>query len=77
LLGGGQERNMRAGTENVYGIVGFAKALELAMTHYERDSAYIKMLRQYMKEQLEAKIPGVYFQLQRQCFVYGFKCLFP
>ncbi|MFM7840194.1 MAG: cysteine desulfurase family protein, partial [Chitinophagaceae bacterium] len=34
LVGGGQERNMRAGTENVYGIVGFAKALELAMQNY-------------------------------------------
>jgi cysteine desulfurase len=37
--GGGQERNMRAGTENIYGIVGFAKAFELAMANYETDSA--------------------------------------
>ena len=36
IFGGGQERNMRAGTENLYGIVGFAKALELAMTHHEK-----------------------------------------
>ena len=40
--GGAQERNMRAGTENIYGIVGFAKALELATKNYEQDSAYIK-----------------------------------
>ena len=33
IHGGGQERNMRAGTENIYGIVGFAKALEIA-TYY-------------------------------------------
>ena len=39
IFGGGQERNMRAGTENLYGIVGFARALELAMEHYEKDSA--------------------------------------
>jgi cysteine desulfurase len=61
ILGGGQERNMRAGTENVYGIVGFAKALELATAHYEVDSAYIKELKEYMKEQLQKGIPGVSF----------------
>jgi cysteine desulfurase len=61
ILGGGQERNMRAGTENVYGIVGFAKALEIAMTNYERDSTYIKGLKNYMKEQLQQNIPGVSF----------------
>ena len=33
LHGGSQERNMRAGTENLYGIVGFAKALELSLIH--------------------------------------------
>ena len=38
IYGGAQERNMRAGTENTYGIVGFAKALELALSRYEMDS---------------------------------------
>ena len=38
IYGGGQERNLRAGTENTYGIVGFAKALELAMAEYEKRS---------------------------------------
>lgn len=61
IYGGGQERNMRAGTENLYGIVGFARALELAMAHYEKDSAYILSLKQYMKQQLAAQIPGVQF----------------
>jgi cysteine desulfurase len=59
--GGSQERNMRAGTENLYGIIGFAKALELATTNYENDSAYINSLKHYMKEQLQAKIVGVDF----------------
>lgn len=59
--GGGQERNMRAGTENLYGIVGFAKALELAMEHYEADSRYMHELKMYMAQQLEAQIPGVHF----------------
>lgn len=59
--GGSQERNMRAGTENLYGIVGFAKALELATEHYEQDSAYIKSLKVYMMEQLKKHIKGVSF----------------
>ncbi|HUC81240.1 MAG TPA: cysteine desulfurase family protein [Flavisolibacter sp.] len=61
IFGGGQERNMRAGTENVYGIVGFAKALEIAMRDYEKESAYIKELKAYMKERLVETIPGVGF----------------
>jgi cysteine desulfurase len=59
--GGGQERNMRAGTENLYGIVGFAKALELATTNYENDSAYIAVIKQYMHDELKKHIPGVAF----------------
>ncbi len=59
--GGSQERNMRAGTENVYGIIGFAKALELATTNYESDSAYITELKLYMMEQLQKNIKGIAF----------------
>lgn len=61
ILGGGQERNMRAGTENLYGIVGFAKALELAMKNYEKDSAYIQSLKTYMTGQLRKNIKSVSF----------------
>jgi cysteine desulfurase len=59
--GGAQERNMRAGTENLYGIVGFAKALELATEHYEKDSAYINELRKYMHDELVSNVPAVSF----------------
>ena len=59
--GGAQERNMRAGTENLYGIVGFAKALELATAAYETDSAYIGTLKYYMMDQLKKNIKGVSF----------------
>ncbi len=59
--GGSQERNMRAGTENLYGIVGFAKALELATEKYQEDSKYIQSLKQYMHDQLLEKVPGVSF----------------
>jgi cysteine desulfurase len=61
IFGGGQERNMRAGTENVYGIVGFAKALEIAMRDYEQTSAYIDGLRHYMTDQLKKNMEGVSF----------------
>jgi cysteine desulfurase len=59
--GGGQERNMRAGTENLYGIVGFAKALATATANYETDSAYIGTLKYYMHDTLKKHIPGVAF----------------
>lgn len=59
ICGGAQERNMRAGTENVYGIVGFAKALEIAMERYEEDSQKISELKKYMLEQLKTNFPDV------------------
>ena len=61
INGGAQERNMRAGTENMYGIVGFAKALEIATARYDEDSQYIKGLKSYMAEQLLEKFPGIIF----------------
>ena len=61
ILGGGQERNMRAGTENLYGIVGFAKALELADANMEKESVYIQSLKTYMIEQLQMHFKGVQF----------------
>ncbi len=59
--GGSQERNMRAGTENLYGIVGFAKALDIATQNFEKDSAYITDLKRYMQQQLTNQIAGVSF----------------
>ncbi len=61
IQGGSQERNMRAGTENLYGIVGFAKALQIATENYEQESSYIKSLKVYMMEQLKKHIKGVAF----------------
>lgn len=59
--GGGQERNMRAGTENLYGIIGFAKALELATANHEKDASYINSLKHYMHDELKKNIPAVTF----------------
>lgn len=61
ITGGAQERNMRGGTENVYGIVGLTKALENAYAHLDEEMAHISSLKKYMIEQLKANIPGVLF----------------
>lgn len=61
IHGGGQERNMRAGTENVYGIVGFAKALELATANQEEESSYIKDVKYYLIDKLKKNIQGLSF----------------
>jgi cysteine desulfurase len=61
IHGGSQERNMRAGTENLYGIVGFAKALEIASNGFEKESNYIRDLKRYMHDELEKQIPEISF----------------
>lgn len=61
IHGGSQERNVRAGTENVYGIVGFAKALEIATLNYEKDSAHIRALNTYMRKALKDQLPDIRF----------------
>ena len=61
ITGGAQERNMRGGTENVYGIVGLAKALELAYAEMAEDAPKIRDLKNYMRNRLLEEIPGVEF----------------
>lgn len=61
IFGGGQERNMRAGTENLYGIVGFSKALELATTNHDSDRSHIVEIKKYMYDQLKLNIKDVDF----------------
>jgi cysteine desulfurase len=77
ILGGGQERNLRAGTENLYGIVGFGKALELAMTNYETDSKY-KSLKTYDSTTGE-NIKAVQFngETARKMFIHCISAAFP
>jgi cysteine desulfurase len=61
IHGGAQERNMRGGTENVYGIVGLAKALEISLRDLEEHQKHIQGLKDYMISQLEKHLPGVAF----------------
>ncbi len=61
IYGGAQERNMRGGTENVYGIVGLAKALEICYAQMDAHREYIQGLKDYMIAQLKANIADVRF----------------
>ncbi len=61
IRGGGQERNMRAGTENVYGIVGMAKALEEAHENMEKEIKDIKGLKTDCMHLLKQHIPEIKF----------------
>jgi cysteine desulfurase len=61
LRGGAQERNMRAGTENIYGIAAMAMAMEMAYAHLKEETKYIKGLKQYMITQLKSEIKDVQF----------------
>lgn len=61
IHGGAQERNMRGGTENVYGIIGLAKALEIAYRDMDEHIHYIKGLKSRMIAKLKEQIPGVTF----------------
>ena len=61
LRGGGQERNMRAGTENIYGIAALAMAMEMAYKNLQEETDYIKGLKIYMIEKLQAELEDVQF----------------
>ncbi len=61
IHGGSQERNMRGGTENVYGIVGLAKALEIAYEDMENHRKHIESLKSHMIKSLKENIPDVAF----------------
>lgn len=61
IHGGAQERNMRGGTENVYGIVGLAKAMEIAYADMEAHRKHIEGLKSRMIQKLKDNIEGVAF----------------
>jgi cysteine desulfurase len=52
IVGGGQERGLRSGTENVAGVIGFARAMELAEKHRKSESDRLRALRDRMQKRL-------------------------
>ena len=61
ISGGSQERNMRAGTENVHAIAGLSKAMELSYENMVNDKKYITEIKKYMIEQLVKNVSDVKF----------------
>ncbi|ATN04327.1 cysteine desulfurase [Chryseobacterium indologenes] len=61
ITGGPQERSLRAGTENVAGIVGLGKALELSLNHMEDYTNHMQSIKDYAIERLSAEIEGIKF----------------
>ena len=61
IHGGAQERNMRGGTENVIGIIGLAKALEISLEELVAHRSHIEKLKGYFIEKLGQEIPGITF----------------
>jgi cysteine desulfurase len=71
IHGGGHERGMRSGTLNVPGIVGFAKAVELALTEMEGESARLTKLRDKLENALFAKLDHIYLNGHKQKRIPG------
>lgn len=59
IEGGAQERGMRGGTENISGIVGLTKAIELANVDMDEHISKVQALKSYMINELESKVGGV------------------
>lgn len=61
IHGGAQERGLRGGTENVYGIVGLAKAMDLAYEDVKGHQEYVQGLKSYMIDELKSLFPDISF----------------
>ena len=64
IVGGTQERSLRAGTENVVGIVGLGKALELSIDNLEKYSTHIQGIKDYAISELKKAFPNIKFNGQ-------------
>lgn len=71
IAGGHQEKGKRAGTENVAGIVGMGKAIELACENMAENSARITELRDYYLAQVEEKVPYIRINSGKEGFLPG------
>ncbi|MFX1323085.1 MAG: cysteine desulfurase family protein, partial [Promethearchaeota archaeon] len=60
IIGGGQERGLRSGSENVPGIVGFAKAAEIMRSEIKTEAMRLKSMRDKLIQQVLSKVPNSY-----------------
>lgn len=68
--GGAQERNMRGGTENIYGIIGLGKALNKAVENMDERSTHIESVRSYLKTQLAENFEDIQFNGDQENYHY-------
>lgn len=61
IFGGHQEKQLRSGTENTIGIVGFGEAVKILQSQWEKDKKRMDKLAAQLKQEIEAKIPKVIF----------------
>lgn len=61
ITGGSQESETRAGTENIYGILGMSKAISIANINLKKEKKYIENIKKYCIKQLKKSIPGIIF----------------
>jgi cysteine desulfurase len=66
LLGGHQERDMRAGTENVPGIVGMAAALQLAIEHLDEENTRVRAMRDRLEREILDRVPNSHLNGDRE-----------
>lgn len=66
ITGGGQERGMRGGTENTAGIMGMAKAMDLAFSDVDEHRLHVSALKQHMISELKKHIPEIIFNGRSQ-----------
>lgn len=59
IYGGNQERGIRSGTENVPGIVGFGKAVEILKVKYKKESEDIRKVKEYFIKKLKDKVDNI------------------
>lgn len=59
ILGGGQEKGLRSGTENVAGIVGFGKAIELYLKGFKKENLRLRKLQKYFLDKVSKQLPTV------------------
>lgn len=71
IIGGEQERGLRAGTEPVYAITGLNEALKIAYNNLEHERKYIEGIKSYFKERLVKEIPGVKFNGNCENFAHS------
>ena len=67
IVGGGQERGLRSGTENLHGIVGLAAAINLAYNNLDAHEKHVRSIKKRMVDGLVSRIPGVIFNANSDC----------